>query len=306
MGVNTGINSGYNTRSTIKSGGGGGIMGSMPWTALIQMVNEAGESSRGRREVYDSSTGKFVDPKAVKGGYNLASVFAPHKFIGDPDVKGIDAFYNVLGLSWLSSLSGGAERYKKNKEERLGAITDKAHALFDNAPKYEIPQEAKDIIDSTKSGAGKARELASEAVDVSKNMTNSNVPGYGIIKENIMSSGANVANEAIQSGGIKSVGGMAEIHASTTASLQKLSAANMAYRAQKSNELKNTLGKSAQTEVGASNLEVAGLASMVDQKEQEFQINVMDPRYNKLQYDLMQLGNQMASQTSGGMLGGMI
>jgi len=293
-------------RSDTGSIGGGfrSFLGSMPWSAIIQMINQEGEASRGRRETYDPSTGQFYDSNRVETGYGLGATFAPHKALSDPDVAPIDKWMTgILGLGALSYFTGGGKRYRERKEARLKEQTEKAHEIFRNAPKYEIPQEALDILEMSAEGAEKSRGYTEKALGLAKKSTEEDMPGMGIMKENIISSGANVASNISRSGNIND---LTEIHRATTRSLQNLHSQNAAYKDRTSKDLQSTMMGAAQNEVAAANLQIKGLSSMVDQKEQAFQINYLDPRYNELQYDLIQLGNQMAlSNSSGGFLSGM-
>ena len=199
----------------------------------------------------------------------------------------------------------------KRRKEKYQQFEKKAEEILSRKIEYDIPKESLEMLAATQEGAEKVRALSSEALELSKGRTGEEkVPGYDIIKEDIMAGQAQTAQEAVSQGGIESVGDIANIQTQTNNSLKKLAFENLKYRSQATKDYQQGLAQRAQAERAAVGLETVGLSEMAAQKEQKYQIEVLDPHYNKLQFDISQIGNKMAAMDDsvnwGQALGGLL
>lgn len=190
----------------------------------------------------------------------------------------------------LTELIGyGARRARYHKFEK------QAEEILSRTPGYEIPKESLELLATSQEGAEKVRQYSGEALDLAKEATaQQKMPGYDVIKEDILAGQAQNTQEAVQQGGIESLGSIANIQQKTNDSLKNLAFENIKYRSQAQDEYRRTLANRSQAELAAFGLETKGLSEMAAQREQQYQIEVLDPHYNKLQFDISQIGNRMA------------
>lgn len=266
-------------------------------SSLAQAANRYGTSKRRDVEQYNYLEGGYTDPKKVERGYAQGVVASPHKAWTDPDVQGVDKVLNIAlpGLGGvISNITGGGKRYRERKEARMEEQQAKAHEILGRTPGYEIPQETMDILSATQEGSDRVREYSQEATDLAKEATESEMPGRDIMEEQVQAAQAQSTHNAVSQGGVESLGNIAEIHNKTNEALKGLSMKDLMHRNQAKKEYREALGERAKSEMAAVGLETTGLSEMAAKKDQQFQLEVLDPFYNKLQYDINQTGIQLA------------
>lgn len=274
-----------------------------PWAMLAGAAMKFGQAKRRESEQYDFLSGGFEDPSKLERNYAIGAMLAPHTTWTDPDVAGIDKALNIIlpGVGGLiSALTGGGRRYRRKKEERLRRMQQKAHAILEETPGYEVPQEALDLMSTTAEGADKVRQYSDQALELSKEATGKEkMPGLDIVKEDIRAGQAQATQSLVEQAGVQSLGNIHEIQASSNASLKDLAMKNMLYRGKGVQEYKDLLGERAQMESAAVGLETIGLGEVAAAKDTQFQLEVLDSHYNKLQWDLAATGSQYKVQPVG-------
>ena len=272
-----------------------------PWMSLAQAANKWGTSKRLEREYYDYTGGGFEDPRKVERGFEAGSIFAPHKTLTDPDAPMYSKFMSMTGLGWLSNILGAGKEYRKNKEARLENIKKAAFDVLERTPGYEVPEESLELMATTQEGAEKVRQFSDEAVELAKESTGEQkAPGYDIIKEDIQTGQAQATQNVVEQAGVESLKSIPEIHAQTGDALKKLAFENMKWRGQARQEYKDTLGERARAEQAAVGLETMGLSEVAAQKDTQYQLEVLDSHYAKLQWEINATGGQFGVQQGQG------
>lgn len=258
-------------------------------------------------------TGNYYQPESISGeipsvgpqvsGQQMMERYQPYvapekqkKARGGGGMSNLEmAQIASYGIPEATGLIGALTGQKKQKE-RYQQFERQAEDILSRKLDYEIPQESLEMLALTKEGAGKVREYSEEALDVAKERTaDEKMPGYDIIKEDIQTGQAQAAQDVVSQGGVESLGSIAQINQQSQDSLKNLALENMKHRSQAKRDYQNTLKDRANAEMAAVGLETVGLGEMAAKRDQEYQIEVLDPHYNKLQFEISQIGNKMAA-----------
>lgn len=195
----------------------------------------------------------------------------------------------------IGAYAGGlVSSYLAGKQQR------KVGQMIENAPQYEIPAEVQQMLQGTQGAAEDIRGYAQESADIAKARTGAvEAPGSAIARENIRAAGATAAQRAIEAGGssASTLGSVADIQRNELNALRDQAIQNQVYRAQAEQGYQQALQQQASAEASAVGIESAGLREMIRNREQQFQINQLDPYYNQLQFQIANLGymRQMAA-----------
>lgn len=167
-----------------------------------------------------------------------------------------------------------------------------------NPYKYRIPQEALDIMSTYEESADYLRDTSQEMTDIANyNRNLAEVRGMGGLGADISQAESNVMGRAVSIGGAStsSMGIASELRSQSISSMRDAAIQAQASRQQKEEEYKNTVLSQGGAEIAASEMEIKGKQEMLRQREQEFQINVLDPYYFKQQKELIELSKQPES-----------
>ncbi len=169
--------------------------------------------------------------------------------------------------------------------------------------KYKIPQEALDILGKTQESADYLRQSSGEMLGVAESQRNfAEAPGTAGFNANLAQAESNTVGNVVGAGGssISSMGAINQTREATIGTMRDAAIQSQMLRDQKETEYKEALLDKGSAEIAASQLEVGGMQEMLRQREQEFQVNVLDPYYNKVQKELVLMGAEANKKASVG------
>ena len=166
---------------------------------------------------------------------------------------------------------------------------------------YRISEETKQIVEGYKEGADIVRGQGEEMLDVAeagRGMVET--PGAGLGREAMEESTAAAVSSAQMAGGasVGALGAVAGIQAETVSGMRDQAIQTQMFRDQKEKEYRQALMDRGGSEVAALQMEAQGMQEMLRAKEQQYQVNILDPFYAEQQADL-QRATAEAAQSGG-------
>lgn len=205
---------------------------------------------------------------------------------------------------------GKLKKQIKEKQAEAAALEKKIRARLGKSPKYKIPKEATLLLQQLNEAAGKVTDYAQYAkkgyedyLETSEQRAYGDMPGYDKYRQESQERGRKYIDAAARSGAL-TPNVLAGVRSVEDQALQDLALSNANFRDMALRELGQAQATSGVgttnaltgAEVTGANLRSSGLLNMQEQREKQFQLNKLDPYYNKLNFDITMLGNVKAEE----------
>ena len=200
------------------------------------------------------------------------------------------------GLNFIERKSGakyGTEEYWAYVDEHpeLEKAAKARGGKFAPPEPYRISDETKQIAEGTKAAAETIRGQAEEAVDVAGSQRGM-VEGLGAGQERAArgESTASAVSSVAQVGGASAsaLGAISQIQQGNISSMRDAGIQTQMFRDQAEKDYRQALMDKGGAEVAAISTEIQGLQEMGRAKEQQYQVNILDPFYSRQQADIQE------------------
>lgn len=202
----------------------------------------------------------------------------------DPN-KRVDVIENLSGAKF------GSEEYYQYLEENpilnLFGQSEKKFDKFGPPEPYRIADETQQIFEKQMAAGETIREQAQEMVDVSGARRGmAEAEGAGVRRQAREETAAAAVSSAQMAGGasVGALGAAAQIQQETVADIRDQGITTQMFRDQAEQEYRQALMDQGSAEISATQQEIQAMQTMLGAKEQQYQVNVLDPFYARQQY----------------------
>lgn len=202
-------------------------------------------------------------------------------------------------------LNFGIETKKSKADRAIKKEKASVRQSLEETPTYEIPEEAQQLLDLTKSYGQQIeglKEYGQKSLDIAQRGTSqAEMPGMGIAREQIQGSVAGSVQNILEAGGggVGALGAIAQVGQNELNAMRDLSMQNQQFQRQAQSEYQNALMNQAGLESSllgqSSQIQSMGLEYMGAQKGMQYESELSKTR-GLQQFDIGQLGNMIAEE----------